>query len=468
MSIRTVNHGPSATPPNPASTPRADSANKSTESSCVYQADAHSNTAELTQSLTRATRSNGISRAKASQQIESKSLPVASSIRQPSTRGLTRQPTLRSGTIAATPSGMQERAQTRGLVNELLSILDAKTDDKSGKPLSDSIRFQKSSSGQVLMFKQTKENNTIDNQRKYMDSSSGKAARETAGEKLTALLQGAGLEIDDNNRIALPNADRPGDAATLRQVLDQALHKLDAADSSEKMQAVVSELRKEIVGIDLKDESKSKLFMRGNSEAAKLAGKFLEGSFKNDVESIVSKMNQSFTEGIKAAGPNPDRATVDKALVATYQALLKSLANIKLSDEFRQLAREIGQIVDDAATAQSAGLAGPSLETLQKNAQACKLNIVPALLLRSLTTELTLDLNNSESPIFNKVANVGNTSYPIRMSQMTSNLISKINSGKTEKLSSMHNMFPEFKNFTLSPENNIDQFTAMKQLMDEL
>jgi hypothetical protein len=354
-------------------------------------------------------------------------------------------------------------------VNELLSILDAKTDDKSGKPLSDSIRFQKSSSGQVLMFKQTKENNTIENQRKYMDSSSGKAARETAGEKLTALLQGAGLEIDDNIRIALPNADRPGDAATLRQVLDQALHKLDAADSSEKLQASVSELRKEIAATPLSDPSKGGLFMRGNTEGAKLVGKVLAGTFKKDVQSIVSEMNQSFANRIKAAGSHPDRPSIDKALVATYQVLLKSLANIKLSDEFRQLAFDIGQIVDDAATTQSAGVNGAGLETLQKNAQACKLNIVPAMLLRSLTTELTLDLSASEIPIFNQVTNLGNTGNPVKMIQMASALISKINNAAVDRKNTpMQELFPEFKNFILSPENNIDQFTAMKQLMDEL
>jgi hypothetical protein len=180
-------------------------------------------------------------------------------------------------------------------------------------------------------------------------------------------------------------------------------------------------------------------------------------------------MNQSFAKGIKAAGPHPDRATVDKALVATYQVLLKSLANIKLSDEFRQLAHEIGQVIDDAATTQSVGLAGPSLETLQKNVQACKLNIVPAMLLRSLCTELTLDLAASEIPIFNQVTNLGNTGNPVKMIQMASAMISKINNAEVDRKGTrMQDLFPEFKNFILSPENNIDQFTAMKQLMDEL
>lgn len=459
-----IRHGGAAQPTLLPQTPRidTDAATQTETTHNVHQGPRAADAAEGLVRAVRAVRANGMSRAKAANALGT--LPTGPAINADISAAtpraaLQRQPTIRGGAVSAAPPDKAAREQTRALVNELITIIDGKTDSKTGKPLSDQIRFQKGSSGQVMMYKPSKEQLSTENRDKYMQSRSGVEAREMAGNKFALLLQGAGITIDANTRNALPSATQEGNAGQLRDLLQQTLRQMDKVDRNEH-------LAKDLSANPLSDPFKGALFLRANTEGANLMAKALNGMFTEDARGIVKKMNTTFESALQGAGPTPDRAAVDKALVATYQSLLQSLAEVRLSDQFGQVARELSQLVNEAADRQSTNVDAATQSVIAKNAQTCKANIVPAMLLRSLCRDLTLEMTKSESAIFKKaVAGMNVTGHEVKMSQMASALIARINNATYDKKSTvMTDSFAGFNAFIASADNNVDQFAAMKAL----
>jgi hypothetical protein len=239
---------------------------------------------------------------------------------------------------------------------------------------------------------------------------------------------------------------------------------------SEKINKAVTQLSKEINQLDFSKNNVSEEFFRANLAGAKFTGEALKGVFKNASENITSQINQEFTDVVKSFGPNPTKEQLDQAMISTYKKLLSCLKDISFPAHFTQLATDINNLLEQAASEQIKNSDEITKKMIQTNLGKCKNNITSALLLRSLCSDLTLTLSKNENESFKKLL-AGYTDYQsgIKMHQFSSNLISKINQSTSgKKRTAMMEAFPEFDKFLLTPENNLSGFHALNKINNDI
>lgn len=239
---------------------------------------------------------------------------------------------------------------------------------------------------------------------------------------------------------------------------------------TEKREQAVAQLSKEIKQFDFSNRNISEQFFRGNSAGAKLAGNALKGVFKNTSKDIVAKMNQEFTDAVKNLGPNPSKEQLGQAMITTYKKLLTCLKDISFPTQFSQLAVEVNDLLQQAASDQIEKSDEATKQMIQTNLKKCKNNIASALLLRSFCSELTVTLDENKNESFAKLL-AGYKDYQsgIKMHHFASNLIGKINQSTSgAKRTAMMEAFPEFDKFLLTPENNISGFHALNKINNDI
>lgn len=245
-----------------------------------------------------------------------------------------------------------------------------------------------------------------------------------------------------------------------------------AQQATQKMlrEKAVTQIAKEIKNAGLASDNVGALFLRGNSDGAKMAGEALKGVFKDVAEGIAAKMNQEFTAAVTSLGPNPSDEALGKALTSTYKKLLDCLKEVSFPAQFHQLASDISESLQQAANAQSKKANNATKKQIQTNLDKCKNNIASALLLRSFCVELTGALAKNECQDF-KTLMAGRSKFQsgINMHQFAANLLSKINQSTSgTKRSAMLDAFPVFDQFIQSSENNISGFHALNRINKEL
>lgn len=308
-------------------------------------------TAEIESKLTGRARSNGVSKQKAAQQIESKNISVGPSIRQNTTAPL--KPDVMKPQLASTTKPKSEKELFKIEITNLMNFLKREIDKETKASLSPFVYFKKGSDGQLVMLKIPEQQDSSKSQQDYMKSSGGAEGRELAAEKLKAIFAKAGIDIHPDLKNALPGKQNAGNIPVIVNYLADAELKMGQAVKNEKSKIpstkseVIAEFESELSSLNWNDIKEAGSLFRENSDSSRRLAGYLESSLTGQIKSLSSTMISA------AQSAMTQHKSLDKALLAGHQAMLNGLSKLDFPPEFNDIAFALTDLINDIASKKS-------------------------------------------------------------------------------------------------------------------
>jgi len=253
-------------------------------------------------------------------------------------------------------------------------------------------------------------------------------------QEIKGFLKAQGIALTADIRKALPSRFSTGSATALMEALKKA-------PVEEKF--VVSSFGSTLENLDWGDISKAKSLSRENSigmtSSARASALNFSAQAKSIAAAVISEINTTL---------NADK-TPDEAMAAGYTALINQVKEIQINSSFSNAVQGMHKEVDRVMAEKLKNASDDKHQVIRDFGAACKKNIIPSLVLRTLTPAIFTELGperqtplkaDGTQPLINKGVDV------IKLTQQLQKQLNEEANGKpmTDKNTQEKLNFPKF------------------------
>jgi len=258
--------------------------------------------------------------------------------------------------------------------------------------------------------------------------------RNQVRQEIKSFLKDQGIELTADIRKALPSRFNNGNAKALWTALKEA-------PIEEKF--VVKSFGNSLENINWDDIKKSQSLSRDGSLAATAPARLSSIDFKSQAKTIANATKTAVNTALD------QNKTPDQAMVAGYTTLIDEVQKMKIDPSFLKVVNEMEQEVDRVMAEKLKNAPSVQHQAINDFGAACKKNLIPSLLLRTLCPALTTEFGPENKTAPKEDGSKTLQSKGVNVTQFTSQLMKQFNNeanGKTITVykSKEKEQFPEF------------------------
>lgn len=285
------------------------------------------------------------------------------------------------------------------------------------------------------------------------------AERAAVRHEIKSFLKDKHIEITSDIRKALPSRFSSGNSAALLKAMHRASADVDF---------VVSSFGDELKKLDWLDPKNTKTLQRGNNISTTAPGRLLGGDFSAAAKDIAGKVKAEMEVVLLLDGDT------DRALVAGYQTLMEGVSTLTFSDQFTKsakgMAAEVNRVMSQKLRHETDD---GNRQAITDFGAACRKNIIPSLILRTLTPAIFNAFVDENKPGQRPDGSPTLGSRGVRLQLLTEHLKNQFNpepdapgSGKDMR---SREQFPMFHQFIDSGQISLKStMTALQALEQEI
>lgn len=236
--------------------------------------------------------------------------------------------------------------------------------------------------------------------------------RNQVRQQIKSFLKDQGIELTADIRKALPSRFNTGNANALWTALKEA-------PIEEKF--VVKSFGNSLENLDWGDISKAKSLSRDSSLGATAPARLGSIDFKSQAKTIADKAKNAVNKALD------QKKTPDEAMVAGYTTLIDEVKKMEIDPSFLNVVNGMQQEVDKVMKEKLENVPQDQHQAIKDFGAACKKNIIPSLLLRTLCPALMDEFGPENETAPKEDGSQTLKSRGVNATQFTSQLIKQFN-----------------------------------------